>query len=241
MEENPPQWRWWDEREWEDRRQYKIVRIVWLIDRIAVEKFLDLRRMHRETKDDWVSMYGTGTGWEWYTYNKIIIPVTYGTVVVRIYGHLTPAKGLINQWGCSMEWIYNSYQTEIDPLVADQMIHFKYFDCWTSRCIRRAMLGEKILHECRNQVAHKGLVLSLQFLCLRVLHGQQERASRTATRRRGATERAICTMAGRYHGRNQGRSGKAFPSSNSCPSLAILCGLYRVRKGRVYESNHFAQ
>nr|CBY88597.1 Vif protein [Simian immunodeficiency virus] len=233
--------RWWDENDWERRKEYRIVRVVWIIDRYSVEKFLELRRKHPETTHDWVSMYGTGTGWEWYTYNKVIIPLHSGTLVVRLYGHLTPAKGWVNQWGCSIEWIYGNYQTELDPVTADQMIHYKYFDCWTSRCIRTAMLGEKLLKECTHEVAHRGLVLSLQFLCLRVIHGLQKRRERKTPRGRGTTQRALWTMAGRHPGGNQGRSREALPSSNHSPSLAVLCGFYRVRRGRVYESNHFAQ
>ncbi|AAF07334.1 Vif protein [Simian immunodeficiency virus] len=224
-------------------RDQRIVRVAWITNRSLVEKFLDIKRNHSESKNDWVSLHGTGVGWEFYTYNKLLIPLDTGTLVVRIYAHLAAGRGWISQWAVSIEWIYGNYQTEVDPILADQMLHVKYFDCWVHRDIVRAIRGEKILHSCKMPTGHKGCVLSLQYLCLRQLqHVQTKTAAQPRKAPRGlwSSKRAMGSMASRHNGGNQGRGKTPFPRSNFGPSLGILCQQYRVRRGGLHEIHHFS-
>ncbi|AAD12148.1 viral infectivity factor [Simian immunodeficiency virus] len=224
-------------------RDQRIVRVAWITTRSLIEKFLDIVRLNTEAKENWVGLHGTGVGWEFYTYHKLVIPLESGTLVVRIYAHLAAGRGWISQWAVSIEWVYRDYQTEIDPILADQMIHYKYFNCFIQRDIRRALLGERITMCCQ-PLGHKGCVLSLQFICLRQLqHVQAEAAkkSRETTRGLWTTKGAMGSVVSRHHGGNK-RGGKTpFPRSNVGPSLAILCRQYRVRRGGLHEIHHPSQ
>nr|AAF07318.1 Vif protein [Simian immunodeficiency virus] len=225
-------------------RDQRIVRVAYITTRSLVEKFLDIRRAHKETQNDWVSLHGTGVGWEFYTYNNIVIPLETGTLVVRCYAHLAAGRGWISQWAVSIEWIYGNYQTEIDPILANQMIHCKYFNCFSTRDIRKALWGEKIMAFCAMPTGHKGCVLSLQFLCLRQLQHVQNKAakeSRKTSRGLWATKGAMGSMASRHHGGNKRGGQTPFPRNNFGPSLRILCQQYRVRGESLHEIHYHSK
>ncbi|AFM85331.1 vif protein [Simian immunodeficiency virus] len=146
------------------------VRVVWQIDRMRIRAWNSLVKHH---------IYKSKHCKEWkYRHHydidhprkggEVHIPITEkAKLVITIYWGLHCGE---KAWhlghGASIEWRQGRYWTEVDPETADQIIHSRYFPCFTERAIRQAILGEKILQHCHFPTGHSK-VGSLQFLAFK--------------------------------------------------------------------------
>nr|WOJ41655.1 vif protein [Human immunodeficiency virus 1] len=147
------------------------VMIVWQVDRMRIRTWKSLVKHHihiSKKAKKWVYKHHYEN-----THPKISsevhIPLGDAKLVIKTYWGLQTGE---RDWhlgqGVSIEWRKERYNTQVDPDLADQLIHRYYFDCFSDSAIRKAILGHRVSPICEYQAGHSK-VGSLQYLALAVL------------------------------------------------------------------------
>nr|AAC02405.1 vif protein [Human immunodeficiency virus 1] len=153
------------------------VMIVWQVDRMRIKTWHSLVKHHiyiSKKAKGWIYKHPYES-----THPKISsevhIPLGEDKLVIATYWGLHTGE---RDWhlgqGVSTEWRKKKYSTQVDPDLADQLIHQHYFDCFSESAIRNAILGQIVSPRCEYQAGHNK-VGSLQYLALAVLVAPKRR------------------------------------------------------------------
>nr|AKN89975.1 vif protein [Human immunodeficiency virus 1] len=147
------------------------VMIVWRVDRMRIRTWHSLVKHHMYVSKkikDWVYRHHYDSRHPKVS-SEVHIPLGEAKLIIKTYwGLQTGERDWLLGNGVSIEWRLRRYSTQVEPGLADQLIHMHYFDCFSDSAIRKAILGQVVSPRCEYQTGHNK-VGSLQYLALKAL------------------------------------------------------------------------